>query len=86
MVSYLVLYGVCHAKLTHESAFEGDGKSIYAKNLPLNIRLEELEIEFQKFGNLKPGGVHLRNQKVRLPCAPNQLYDILILLEPQNEL
>jgi RNA recognition motif-containing protein len=45
----------------------GDGKSIYVKNLPLNITQEELELEFQKFGALKPGGVNLRNQKVRFP-------------------
>ena len=41
-------------------------------------------MEFQKFGNLKPGGVNLRNQKVRFPRISNQVYDILILLEPQN--
>ncbi|KAH7438055.1 hypothetical protein KP509_05G103300 [Ceratopteris richardii] len=41
----------------------GDGHSVYAKNLPLNISQEDLEKEFQKFGLIVPGGINLRNQK-----------------------
>ncbi|KAH7277327.1 hypothetical protein KP509_39G045600 [Ceratopteris richardii] len=43
---------------------EGDGRSIYIKNLPLSITSTELENEFKKFGLIKPGGVNLRNQRV----------------------
>lgn len=43
---------------------EGDGRSVYVKNLPPNITTSELEKEFQKFGLISPGGVNLRNQKV----------------------
>ncbi|MCO5611378.1 hypothetical protein L7F22_065631 [Adiantum nelumboides] len=42
---------------------EGDGRSVYIKNLPLNITAAELEDEFKKFGSIKPGGLNLRNQR-----------------------
>ncbi|KAI5060460.1 hypothetical protein GOP47_0024880 [Adiantum capillus-veneris] len=42
---------------------EGDGKSVYVKNLPLNITATVLEDEFKKFGSIKPGGLNLRNQR-----------------------
>lgn len=42
---------------------EGDSRSVYVKNLPLNVTAAELEEEFLKFGQLKPGGVNLRNQR-----------------------
>eukprot|EP00249_Psilotum_nudum_P022946 c28700_g1_i2 orf=474-2009(-) len=43
---------------------EGDGCSVYVKNLPHQITLSELEVEFGKFGQIKPGGINLRNQKL----------------------
>eukprot|EP00249_Psilotum_nudum_P022945 c28700_g1_i1 orf=614-2155(-) len=43
---------------------EGDGCSVYVKNLPHQITLSELEVEFGKFGQIKPGGTNLRNQKL----------------------
>lgn len=54
----------------------GDAKSVYAKNLPLNITQEELEKEFQKFGSLKLGGVNLRNQKVGVCFAFIEFEDL----------
>lgn len=42
---------------------EGDSRSVYVKNLPLNVTTAELEEEFSKFGELKLGGINLRNQK-----------------------
>lgn len=43
---------------------EGDGRSVYVKSLPLNVTVSELEEEFSKFGQLKRGGVNLRNQRI----------------------
>eukprot|EP00250_Pteridium_aquilinum_P012385 c20696_g1_i1 orf=174-1760(+) len=43
---------------------EGDGRSVYVKSLPLNVTVAEIEEGFRKFGQLKPGGVNLRNQRI----------------------
>lgn len=48
---------------SNAAELEGDGRSVYIKNLPLNITATELEDEFKKFGLIKPGGVNLRNQR-----------------------
>lgn len=50
----------------YDHLFVGDGRSVYIKNLPLNITATELEDEFKKFGLIKPGGINLRNQRVSL--------------------
>ncbi|XP_002967633.2 ras GTPase-activating protein-binding protein 1 [Selaginella moellendorffii] len=34
---------------------QGDGKSIYIKNLPMSVTTAQLEEEFHKFGTVKPG-------------------------------
>ncbi|KAL3624068.1 hypothetical protein CASFOL_032884 [Castilleja foliolosa] len=39
---------------------EVEGHSIYVRNLPLNLPVADLEIEFQKFGPIKPNGVQVR--------------------------
>lgn len=42
---------------------EGDGYSVYVRNLPLNATVSQLEIEFNKFGPIKPGGIQVRSNK-----------------------
>eukprot|EP00250_Pteridium_aquilinum_P006193 c16160_g1_i1 orf=625-2181(-) len=48
---------------SNAAELEGDGRSVYVKNLPLNIMATELEEEFKKYGSIKPGGANLRNQR-----------------------
>lgn len=43
---------------------EGDGHSVYIRNLPLNATVEQLETEFNKFGPIKPGGIQVRSNKL----------------------
>lgn len=68
--------GPYNATMDSVTEIGGDGKSVYAKNLPLNITQEELEKEFQKFGSLKPGGVNLKNQKVGVCFAFIEFEDL----------
>ncbi|KAL4568563.1 hypothetical protein LXL04_024177 [Taraxacum kok-saghyz] len=42
---------------------EGDGHSIYIRNLPPNATVAQLETEFNKFGPIKPGGIQVRSNK-----------------------
>ncbi|KAL3689656.1 hypothetical protein R1sor_015965 [Riccia sorocarpa] len=42
---------------------EVDGRSVYVKNLPMNVATSQLEEEFSKFGPIKPNGVFVRSQK-----------------------
>ncbi|KAG5116767.1 hypothetical protein JHK84_042880 [Glycine max] len=41
-----------------------EGHSIYIRNLPLNVTAAKLELEFKKFGPIKPGGIQVRNNKL----------------------
>ncbi|KAK7340644.1 hypothetical protein VNO77_21353 [Canavalia gladiata] len=50
---------------THE---EVEGHSIYIRNLPLNVTVAQLEMEFKKFGPIKPGGIQVRNNKQQGYC------------------
>ncbi|KAK2986315.1 hypothetical protein RJ640_021884 [Escallonia rubra] len=47
---------------------EGEGHSIYIRNLPLNATVAQLEVEFKKFGPIKQGGVQVRNSKQQGFC------------------
>lgn len=42
---------------------EGDGHSIYLKNLPVNISPVLVEENFKRFGIIKRGGIQIRNNK-----------------------
>ncbi|GFY86972.1 nuclear transport factor 2 (NTF2) family protein with RNA binding (RRM-RBD-RNP motifs) domain-containing protein [Actinidia rufa] len=42
---------------------EVEGYSIYVRNLPLNVTVAQLKVEFKKFGPIKQGGVQVRNNK-----------------------
>ncbi|KAI4346678.1 hypothetical protein L6164_007552 [Bauhinia variegata] len=42
---------------------EVEGHSIYIRNLPLNVTVAQLEAEFKKYGDIKPGGIQVRNNK-----------------------
>ncbi|KAM7516703.1 hypothetical protein LguiA_006286 [Lonicera macranthoides] len=42
---------------------EGEGHSIYIRNLPLNLTVPQLEAEFKKFGPIRQGGVQVRSNK-----------------------
>lgn len=43
---------------------EGDGHSVYIRNLPLNATEPQIETEFKKFGPIKPGGIQVRSNKL----------------------
>ncbi|KAG4399512.1 hypothetical protein GLYMA_08G246600v4 [Glycine max] len=47
---------------------EVEGHSIYIRNLPLNVTVAQLELEFKKFGPIKPGGIQVRNNKQQGYC------------------
>ncbi|TKY65089.1 putative G3BP protein [Spatholobus suberectus] len=47
---------------------EVEGHSIYIRNLPLNVMVAQLELEFKKFGPIKPGGIQVRNNKQQGYC------------------
>lgn len=42
---------------------EGNGCSIYIRNLPYNATASQLEEEFKKFGAIKPSGVQVRSKQ-----------------------
>ncbi|XP_022884162.1 ras GTPase-activating protein-binding protein 2-like [Olea europaea var. sylvestris] len=46
---------------SHDTEDEGEGHSIYIRNLPLNITVAQLEFEFKKFGPIKKNGVQVRS-------------------------
>ncbi|KAK1305489.1 hypothetical protein QJS10_CPA10g01985 [Acorus calamus] len=46
---------------------EVEGHSVYVRNLPLNITASQLELEFKKFGAIRPGGVQVRSNKQEPP-------------------
>ncbi|XP_059642491.1 nuclear transport factor 2-like isoform X2 [Cornus florida] len=45
------------------NAPEVEGHSVYIRNLPLNVMVAQLEMEFKKFGPIKQGGVQVRSHK-----------------------
>ncbi|KAF7803087.1 putative G3BP-like protein isoform X1 [Senna tora] len=45
-----------------------EGYSIYIRNLPLNVTVAQLEVEFKNFGPIKPGGIQVRNNKQQGYC------------------
>ncbi|XP_028090404.1 putative G3BP-like protein isoform X4 [Camellia sinensis] len=47
---------------------EVEGHSIYVRNLPLNVTVAQLEVEFKKFGPIKEGGVQVRSNKQQGFC------------------
>ncbi|XVE83679.1 hypothetical protein DITRI_Ditri16bG0105900 [Diplodiscus trichospermus] len=47
---------------------EEEGHSIYIRNLPFNVTSTQLEQEFKKFGQIKQGGVQVRNNKQQGYC------------------
>lgn len=47
---------------------EVEGHSIYIRNLPLNVTVAQLEVEFKKFGPIKPGGIQVRSNKTQGYC------------------
>ncbi|XP_041002663.1 nuclear transport factor 2-like isoform X1 [Juglans microcarpa x Juglans regia] len=47
---------------------EVEGHSIYIRNLPFGVRVEQLDSEFKKFGPIKQGGIQVRNNKQQGYC------------------
>lgn len=43
-----------------------DGYSIYIKGLPMSATPIMLDDEFKKFGTIKPNGIQVRSNKVRV--------------------
>eukprot|EP00262_Sarcandra_glabra_P009559 TRINITY_DN2398_c0_g1_i1.p1 TRINITY_DN2398_c0_g1~~TRINITY_DN2398_c0_g1_i1.p1 ORF type:complete len:477 (-),score=98.97 TRINITY_DN2398_c0_g1_i1:293-1723(-) len=42
---------------------EGEGRSVYVRNLPSTVSASDVELEFKSFGRIRPDGVVLRNRK-----------------------
>ncbi|KAH1248959.1 putative G3BP-like protein [Glycine max] len=69
---------------------EVEGHSIYIRNLPLNVTAAQLELEFKKFGPIKPGGIQVRNNKVIIRSTmhsnyPFAFYSVLMKFCLKNE-
>ncbi|CAK9186003.1 unnamed protein product [Ilex paraguariensis] len=47
---------------------EAEGHFIFIRNLPLNVMVTQLEVEFKKFGPIKQGGVQVRSNKQQGFC------------------
>ncbi|CAL1357648.1 unnamed protein product [Linum trigynum] len=47
---------------------EVEGHSVYIRNLPHNVTVSQLEVEFKKFGPIKPEGVQVRYNKQQGYC------------------
>ncbi|KAK1383529.1 ras GTPase-activating protein-binding protein 2-like [Heracleum sosnowskyi] len=54
---------VSNAPASNNGRDEGEGHSIYVKNLPLSVTPDKLEMEFKRFGPIKQGGVQVRSNK-----------------------
>lgn len=55
-----------------------EGHSIYVRNLPLNVTIAQLEVEFKRFGPIKQGVVQVRSNRVGsesiLYTSPSSLF------------
>lgn len=47
---------------------EVEGYSIYVRNLPMNVTVDQLEAEFKKFGPIKQEGVQVRSNRQQGSC------------------
>lgn len=54
--------------LHNQEAEASEGYSIYIKGLPFNATSSSLAEEFRKFGNIKHGGIQVRNNKIQGFC------------------
>ncbi|XP_074377006.1 nuclear transport factor 2-like isoform X2 [Apium graveolens] len=54
---------VPNAPASSNGGDEGEGHSIYVKNLPLSVTPDQLEMEFKRYGPIKRGGVQVRSNK-----------------------
>ncbi|XP_075098309.1 nuclear transport factor 2-like [Nicotiana tabacum] len=45
-----------------------EGHSIYVRNLPLNVTIAQLEVEFKRFGPIKQGVVQVRSNRQQGFC------------------
>ncbi|PHU27502.1 hypothetical protein BC332_05834, partial [Capsicum chinense] len=50
------------------TASGAEGHSIYVRNLPLNVTVAQLEVEFKRFGPIKQGGVQVRSNRQQGFC------------------
>ncbi|XP_059293860.1 nuclear transport factor 2-like [Lycium ferocissimum] len=48
--------------------YGADGHSIYVRNLPLNVTVAQLEVEFKRFGPIKQGGIQVRSNRQQGFC------------------
>ncbi|XP_009792498.1 nuclear transport factor 2-like isoform X3 [Nicotiana sylvestris] len=49
-------------------SLEAEGHSIYVRNLPLNVTIAQLEVEFKRFGPIKQGVVQVRSNRQQGFC------------------
>eukprot|EP00252_Welwitschia_mirabilis_P018134 TRINITY_DN4035_c0_g1_i1.p1 TRINITY_DN4035_c0_g1~~TRINITY_DN4035_c0_g1_i1.p1 ORF type:complete len:470 (-),score=120.70 TRINITY_DN4035_c0_g1_i1:227-1636(-) len=50
------------------SEIEGEGGSIYVRNLPSTVTSSDLELEFQRYGKIRLGGITVVNKKEARSC------------------
>ncbi|VFQ86315.1 unnamed protein product [Cuscuta campestris] len=59
---------VSHDDSNNQEAEASEGYSIYIKGLPFNATPSSLAEEFRKFGDIKHGGIQVRNNKIQGFC------------------
>ncbi|XP_068663833.1 nuclear transport factor 2-like isoform X2 [Aristolochia californica] len=56
-------HGVETVEETATPEEEGEGRSVYVRNLPSTVSASDIELEFNSFGRIRPEGVVVRNRK-----------------------
>ncbi|KAJ8546233.1 hypothetical protein K7X08_018816 [Anisodus acutangulus] len=62
------IYVPASSRMAPAKAEKQPGHSIYVRNLPLNVTVAQLEVEFKKFGPIKQGGVQVRSNRQQGFC------------------
>ncbi|XP_006338360.1 ras GTPase-activating protein-binding protein 2-like isoform X2 [Solanum tuberosum] len=57
-----------NASESKDAQYRAEGHSIYIRNLPLNVTVAQLEVEFKRFGPIKQGGIQVRSNRQQGFC------------------
>lgn len=57
-----------NASESKDARYRAEGHSIYIRNLPLNVTVAQLEVEFKRFGPIKQGGIQVRSNRQQGFC------------------
>ncbi|XP_004232159.1 nuclear transport factor 2-like isoform X1 [Solanum lycopersicum] len=57
-----------NASESKDAQYRAEGHSIYIRNLPLNVTVAQLEVEFKRFGPIMQGGIQVRSNRQQGFC------------------